>query len=86
MTLGDVVVLLVSGLLVGALARLVVPGRQPIGCLATIAVGVVGGLLGGMLIEVMPNLRPTTLTRAVFAVVGAALLLLVIDGVLWRRR
>lgn len=40
--------LLVSGLVIGALGRLVVPGRQPIGVGATIAVGIVGSLLGGL--------------------------------------
>ena len=39
------------GLLAGALARLVVPGRQDIGCLATLAVGVVGALVGGFVAE-----------------------------------
>lgn len=40
--------LLGGGLIVGALGRLVVPGRQPIGILATIAVGIVGSMLGGL--------------------------------------
>jgi len=39
------------GLLAGLLARLVVPGRQSIGCLATIAVGVAGALVGGFIAE-----------------------------------
>ena len=41
----------VLGLLAGALARLVVPGRQDIGCIATLAVGVVGALVGGVVAE-----------------------------------
>ena len=39
------------GLLAGALARLVVPGRQSIGCIATLAVGVAGALIGGFVAE-----------------------------------
>ena len=39
----------VFGLLAGAIARLVVPGRQPLGCLTTLAVGVLGALIGGAL-------------------------------------
>jgi uncharacterized membrane protein YeaQ/YmgE (transglycosylase-associated protein family) len=35
------------GLVVGALARLVVPGRNPIGFLATVACGLAGSILGG---------------------------------------
>jgi uncharacterized membrane protein YeaQ/YmgE (transglycosylase-associated protein family) len=42
---------IVLGLLAGALARLVVPGRQSIGCIATLAVGVAGALIGGLVAE-----------------------------------
>lgn len=40
--------LAVSGLVVGALGRLAVPGPNPIGCLGTIAAGVAGSLLAGL--------------------------------------
>lgn len=40
------------GLFIGALGRLVVPGRQPIGLLATAAAGVAASLLGGVLAHV----------------------------------
>lgn len=40
---------LLFGLLVGAIARLLLPGRQPIGLLATIGVGILGSFLGGFL-------------------------------------
>jgi uncharacterized membrane protein YeaQ/YmgE (transglycosylase-associated protein family) len=40
---------IILGLVVGALARLVLPGRQPIGLLWTIALGMVGALAGGLL-------------------------------------
>jgi uncharacterized membrane protein YeaQ/YmgE (transglycosylase-associated protein family) len=39
------------GLLAGALARALTPGRHSIGCFGTLAVGVVGALLGGFLGE-----------------------------------
>ena len=38
---------LVAGLVVGAIARLLVPGRQPLGLLGTTALGVVGAIIGG---------------------------------------
>jgi uncharacterized membrane protein YeaQ/YmgE (transglycosylase-associated protein family) len=37
----------IAGLIVGAIARLLVPGRQPMGILMTIVLGVVGALVGG---------------------------------------
>ncbi len=42
---------IVFGLLAGLLARALTPGRQSIGCFGTLAVGVVGALLGGFLGE-----------------------------------
>jgi uncharacterized membrane protein YeaQ/YmgE (transglycosylase-associated protein family) len=40
--------LFVSGLIIGAIARLVVPGRQPIGLLATALLGIAGSFVGGL--------------------------------------
>ena len=38
---------LVAGLIIGLLARLILPGRQRIGLLWTLVLGVVGSLIGG---------------------------------------
>lgn len=40
---------LLVGLVAGALARLVVPGRDPMGILGTLLLGLVGSLIGGFL-------------------------------------
>ncbi len=45
----DLIVFIIVGLIVGALARLLVPGRQTMGLLVTILVGVVGAVVGGYL-------------------------------------
>jgi uncharacterized membrane protein YeaQ/YmgE (transglycosylase-associated protein family) len=37
------------GLVVGVIARLLLPGKDPIGIIATIVVGIVGALIGGYL-------------------------------------
>ncbi len=42
---------IVFGLLAGAVARALTPGRHGIGCFGTLAVGVIGALLGGLLGE-----------------------------------
>lgn len=44
--LGNLVSAVVTGLVIGALGRLVVPGRQAIGCLFTILVGILGAVAG----------------------------------------
>ena len=51
-----IVSFIILGLIVGALARLVVPGRQPIGLLWTIALGMVGALAGGLLATEVLNI------------------------------
>ena len=38
---------LIAGLIIGALARLILPGRQRIGLLLTLVLGVVGSVIGG---------------------------------------
>jgi uncharacterized membrane protein YeaQ/YmgE (transglycosylase-associated protein family) len=68
---------IVAGLVVGALARLLLPGPDPVGCLGTILIGVggsfVGGLLASLIFERDLQLRPTGL---IGSVIGAMLLLL----------
>ena len=43
------VVLAVFGLIVGAIARLLVPGPTPLGALGTMAAGIAGSLIGGFI-------------------------------------
>jgi uncharacterized membrane protein YeaQ/YmgE (transglycosylase-associated protein family) len=51
--LAFIVVLIVVGLIAGLVARLVVPGRDNIGLLGTILVGIVGSFVGGFLWELV---------------------------------
>ncbi|GAA0563929.1 hypothetical protein GCM10009546_27750 [Actinomadura livida] len=61
---------IVVGAVVGALARLLVPGRNPIGILLTILVGIAGAVLGGVIADA---LGAGTLVAIVFALVIAAI-------------
>jgi uncharacterized membrane protein YeaQ/YmgE (transglycosylase-associated protein family) len=45
----EILIYIVVGLVVGVLARLLMPGPDPIGILGTIVVGVVGAIVGGYL-------------------------------------
>ena len=47
--LGLIVSIIVVGLIAGALARLIVPGRQDLSIPMTIALGIVGSFIGGFL-------------------------------------
>ncbi len=44
-----IIVLFVFGLIAGAIARLVVPGRDPMGLVGTAVLGIVGSFIGGFL-------------------------------------
>lgn len=47
--LGLIVSLIIVGLIAGALARLLVPGKQHMSILATIVLGIIGSFVGGFL-------------------------------------
>ena len=47
--LGLILTVIVVGAIAGALARLIVPGRQNMSILATIVLGIVGSFVGGFL-------------------------------------
>ncbi|NLT54962.1 MAG: GlsB/YeaQ/YmgE family stress response membrane protein [Actinomycetales bacterium] len=44
-----IIVLIVVGAIAGFIARLLLPGRDPMGVVATIVVGIVGSFIGGFL-------------------------------------
>ena len=50
-TVGNVIVYAVAGLVIGAIARLLMPGRQNLSIVATILLGAVAALIGGLLWE-----------------------------------
>lgn len=45
--IGFIIGMIIVGLVVGALARLLMPGRDPMGIGMTIVLGIVGALIGG---------------------------------------
>lgn len=47
-TVTDVIVYVVAGLVIGAIARLLLPGRQEMGIVATIILGVIAAVVGGI--------------------------------------
>ena len=44
---------ILAGIIIGFLARLLLPGRDPIGVVGTIILGIVGALIGGYLWEAL---------------------------------
>lgn len=66
-----VILMVVSGLVVGALGRLSLPGRDPMSIGMTILVGIGGSLIGGLVSRLLFGDRPAGL---LLSVAGAALL------------
>ena len=72
--------LLIIGLVAGLLARLILPGKDAMGLLATMIVGVVGSILGGVISFVLfgwatsGSIQPSGL---IMSIVGAIVVLLV---------
>jgi uncharacterized membrane protein YeaQ/YmgE (transglycosylase-associated protein family) len=55
MTVGSILGAIIIGAIIGALGRLVLPGRQPIPIWLTIVVGIVAALIGSFIVGSMRN-------------------------------
>jgi uncharacterized membrane protein YeaQ/YmgE (transglycosylase-associated protein family) len=69
--IGFILFLLLFGLVVGAVARLALPGPDPMGIFATIGLGLAGSFLGGIIAHIFLG----TGGGIIFAVLAATLLL-----------
>jgi uncharacterized membrane protein YeaQ/YmgE (transglycosylase-associated protein family) len=68
------------GLIAGGIAKFIMPGKDPGGCLLTIIIGIVGSLIGGVLGTRVLGIGPVTgfnLHSMGLAILGAVLLLAV---------
>jgi uncharacterized membrane protein YeaQ/YmgE (transglycosylase-associated protein family) len=65
----------VFGLIVGAVAKLVMPGKDPGGMIVTIGVGIAGALVAGFLGRALGWYQPGEAAGFIMATLGAVLLL-----------
>ena len=74
---------LVAGLIIGALARLIMPGKQNLSVLATLGLGLVGSLIGGTIAYVLGtgSIWELNVVGFVLAVVASVLLIGVAEAV-----
>ena len=73
------------GLVIGALGRLIVPGRQPIGCLMTVLLGILGSVAGLAIARALDLTwwLPVLVLQVAVAAVGVAVVASALRG---RRR
>lgn len=76
---------IVFGLVIGVLAKLVMPGRDPGGMIVTVLIGIVGASLGGLLGRALGLYRADEPAGFLMALIGAVLLLWVYRMVTGRR-
>ena len=80
-----ILVTLIVGLVVGALAKLVMPGKDPGGMLITILLGIAGAFTAGMLGHALGWYRVGEGPGIVASVIGSLILLAIYRAVIGRR-
>jgi uncharacterized membrane protein YeaQ/YmgE (transglycosylase-associated protein family) len=79
---------IVAGLVIGALARLFKPGKQNLGLLATLLLGLAGSVIGGVIANLLGtgDIFELNVLGFIVAVVAAVLLIGVAEGLAGRRK
>jgi len=74
---------IVAGLVIGALARLIKPGKQRLGILATLILGLVGSVIGGVIANLLGtgDIWELNILGFVVAVIASVLLIGVAEGI-----
>lgn len=68
---------IVFGLIVGAIAKLLMPGRDPGGIIVTMLLGIVGALLGGFVGQALGMYGPGESAGFIMALIGAIVVLMI---------
>jgi len=76
---------IIFGLIVGAIAKLVMPGRDPGGIIITMALGIAGALVGGFLGRALGWYGPNDGAGFFMSLLGAILLLWIYRMIIARR-
>jgi len=84
----DILGFLVFGLVVGALARLIKPGKQALSLVGTLVLGVIGSLIGGAIASLIGtgDFFELNILGAIIAIIAAVLLVGVVEGFMGKNR
>jgi uncharacterized membrane protein YeaQ/YmgE (transglycosylase-associated protein family) len=76
---------IIIGLIVGALAKLVMPGKDPGGIIITILLGIVGAFVGTFIGRALGLYGPGQAAGWIMSVIGAIIVLAIYRAVVGRR-
>jgi uncharacterized membrane protein YeaQ/YmgE (transglycosylase-associated protein family) len=82
----DILTTLIIGLIVGALAKLIMPGKDPGGFIITILLGIAGAFIAGWLGSAFGWYEAGESPGIIMSVIGAVVLLAIYRAVIGRRR
>lgn len=79
---------IVFGLVVGILARLVLPGRQHLGIALTLGIGLVGSIIGGVIANSLGtgDIFELNILGSIVAIISAVVLIALVEGATGGRR
>jgi uncharacterized membrane protein YeaQ/YmgE (transglycosylase-associated protein family) len=79
---------IIAGLVIGALARLIKPGKQNLGLLATLLLGLAGSVIGGVIASLLGtgDIFELNFLGFIMAVIAAVLLIGVAESLAGRRK
>jgi uncharacterized membrane protein YeaQ/YmgE (transglycosylase-associated protein family) len=80
-----IIYLLIIGLVIGAIAKFLMPGRDPGGCIVTMIIGVVGSMLGGLIGQWIGLYQPGEPAGFIMSIVGALILLFLYRLIIGKR-
>jgi uncharacterized membrane protein YeaQ/YmgE (transglycosylase-associated protein family) len=81
MTISSILGAIIIGAVIGALGRLVLPGKQDIGIILTIVVGIVAALIGTFIVGSLQNTRGLDWIEIIVQVVLAAIGIAIVAGI-----
>ena len=92
MDIGDMISWIVVGAVAGVIAKFLMPGKDPRGCIFTIILGIVGAFLAGYLAHLLGIADETKaigdrgfITKVAFGIVGAIIILVIYRLIAGRR-
>jgi uncharacterized membrane protein YeaQ/YmgE (transglycosylase-associated protein family) len=77
--------MIILGLIAGAIAKLIMPGRDPGGIIVTILLGIAGSVVGGFLWNMLTGNRSDNTAGLIGSIIGALILLAIYRMIAGRR-